>query len=318
MSRRPRGFTLVELLVVIAIIGMLIALLLPAVQAARESGRRATCSSNMRQMALAAQLYHDNNKVFPPGSDSVTGISTFAFLLPYLEKEAIGDIVNFTVDYDDPPNAVALATTIAAFVCPSDPGEMWPRAAGGRNNYYGNAGVQILFSGVPSRSGANSTMPPSDGIFFNDSQVSMGGVKDGTTNTAIFCEKLVGDFSNGLSTPRSDTYKPNTYPNTPDEAMQQCLAMDVTNLSLQGYSNVGAPWLQSYHSTTRYWHTLPPNTRSCMYPPGRIATTAGSNHVKGVNLAMIDASVRYVPNTVDLIIWRSWGTRAGNEVVNDY
>jgi prepilin-type N-terminal cleavage/methylation domain-containing protein len=315
MSRR-RGFTLVELLVVIAIIGMLIALLLPAVQAARESGRRASCSNSMRQMALALQLYHDNNKVFPPGSSN--GLSSHAFLIPYLEKESISDIVNYAVTYSDPTNAVAMMTNVGAFICPSDPGEMWPTAAGGRNNYYGNAGVNILFSGVPSTTGANSTMPPSDGIFFNNSKVSMGGVKDGQSNTAAFSEKLVGDFSNGLSSWRSDTYKPGTYPNTPDEARDQCLAMDITNLSLQGYSNVGAPWLQSYHSTTRYWHVLTPNTRSCMYPPGRIATTPSSNHVKGVNLAMIDASVRYVPNTIDLLLWRSYGTRAGSEVVNDY
>ncbi len=269
-------------------------------------------------MALALQLYHDNNKVFPPGSHLRTEISTHAFLLPYLEKESVGDIVNFNLDYDDPVNAVALNTTIGSFVCPSDAAELWPRAAGGRNNYYGNAGVQILFSGIPSSSGANATMPPSDGIFFNNSQVSMGAIKDGNTYTAAFCEKLVGDFSNGLSTPQSDTFKPGTYPGTPDEAMTQCLAMDVRNLSLQGYSNVGAPWLQSYHSSTRYWHVLPPNTRSCMFPPGRIATTPSSNHVRGVNLAMIDASVRYVPNMVDLIVWRSWGTRAGREVVNDY
>jgi prepilin-type N-terminal cleavage/methylation domain-containing protein len=316
MSRRSAGFTLIEMLVVIAIVGMLIALLLPAVQSARESGRRASCSNGIRQMALALQLYHDGRGAFPPGSSN--GISTHAFLLPFLEKESIGNIVNFAVPPEDPLNAAAMMANVGAFVCSSDPGEMWPTTAGGRNNYYCNAGTQVLASGVPSTSGGNSMMPPSDGIFFSNSRVSMAAVRDGQSNTAAFSEKLVGDFSNGLSTPRSDTYKPGTYPATPDEAMTQCLATDTNNLTFQGKSNVGAPWLDSGHSTTKYWHVLPPNTLSCMFPPGRVTTTASSNHIKGVNLAMIDASVRYVPNKIDVLLWRSYGTRAGKEVVGDY
>jgi prepilin-type N-terminal cleavage/methylation domain-containing protein len=316
MSRRSRGFTLIEMLVVIAIIGMLIALLLPAVQAARESGRRTSCSNNLHQLAIALQLYHDNNKMFPPGS--YNGISTFAFLLPYLEKESIGDIVNFNVDSDDPLNAAAWNANVGAFICPSDPGEMWQQLQGGRTNYRTNQGIQVLSSGVPPTSGGNAAIPPADGIFWNDSKVSMGGIRDGQSNTAAFSEKLVGDFSNGLSTPQSDTYKPGTYPANPDEALTMCLATDTTNLSFQGNSRAGAPWIDAGHTSTKYWHVLPPNSLSCMFPPGRVTTTAGSNHIKGVNLAMVDASVRYVPNNVNLLIWRAYGTRAGKEVVNDY
>jgi prepilin-type N-terminal cleavage/methylation domain-containing protein/prepilin-type processing-associated H-X9-DG protein len=318
MSRRSSGFTLIELLVVIAIIGMLISLLLPAVQAAREAGRRTTCTNNLHQMGLALQLHHDAYQCFPPGSTGgVNGISLHAYLLEFIENGNLKGLVSFGVAQNDPLNAAAAMTQVPTFLCPSDPGDMVPSASGGRNNYYGNAGVNILFSGIPSTSGSNSTMPPSNGIFWDRSKVKIASLLDGASNTAAFSEKLTGDFSNGISSPASDTFQPGTTPATPDEAMSQCLAMDVTDLSKQGYSNVGAPWLQGYHSTTRYWHVLPPNTRSCVFPPGRIATTAGSNHPGGVNMALCDASVRFVTNQVNLATWRAYGTRAGKEVVNN-
>jgi prepilin-type N-terminal cleavage/methylation domain-containing protein len=330
--RYPRGFTLVELLVVIAIISMLIALLLPAVQAARESGRRTTCSNNLRQFALACQVYHDNLKHLPSGShtaivaDTTTGTSTtvqtdlsiHAQLVPYMEKVALEDKINYYADSDDPSNDRARMTNVNYFICPSDSGDMVPALAGGRNNYYGNAGVQILHSGVPSATGPNSTMPPSDGLFYRGSKVTLAGIVDGLGYTACFSEKVTGDFSNAISTPKSDTFKPGIYPNTPDEALQYCRACDVKNLSMQGYSNVGAPWLESYHSINRYWHVELPNGRSCMYPPGRIMTTANSNHPRGVNVALVDASVHYYTNDTDLIVWRALGTRNGKELISDY
>jgi prepilin-type N-terminal cleavage/methylation domain-containing protein len=327
MSRRSRGFTLVELLVVIAIIGMLIALLLPAVQAAREAGRRTTCKNNIRQMALALQLYENTYTYLPPGDYTIktgtfagksAGISLHAHLLPFIEAENIRDVINFNAPYNDSSNVVPYNMKIQTFLCPSDGREQVPVAQGAPNNYYGNSGVQILFSGVPSATGPNSTMPPSDGLFFKDSKMTWASVKDGLSKTASFSEKLCGDGSNGISSPRSDTFQPGTYPNTPDEALQQCMAADVNSLGMQGYSNVGAPWLQSYHSTTRYWHVLPPNSRSCMYPPGRISTTPSSNHPGGVNMALCDASVVFVVDKIDLPVWRAFGTRAGKEVVNDY
>ena len=91
--------------------------------------------------------------------------------------------------------------------------------------------------------------------------------------------------------------------------------MDITDLSKQGRSNVGAPWLQGYHSTTYYYHVLPPNDRSCMFPPGRIATTAGSRHSGGVNLSLVDASVKFASDDISLPIWRALGSRNGKEMV---
>ena len=76
-----------------------------------------------------------------------------------------------------------------------------------------------------------------------------------------------------------------------------------------------APWIQGYHSTTAYFHVAPPGDRSCMYPPGRIATTAKSNHTSGVNMAMCDGSIRYVPYSITILAWRAMGSKDGGETI---
>jgi prepilin-type processing-associated H-X9-DG protein len=143
----------------------------------------------------------------------------------------------------------------------------------------------------------------------------MADITDGTSNTAAFSEHVIGDFSQGVGTERSDTFQPGTYPATADQAVLDCAAVNVNDLSKQGYSNVGGSWLYGYHSTTSYWHSAPPNTRSCMYPPSRIMTTANSKHTNGVNVALCDGSVRFVRNTIDIATWRALGTRDGGEIL---
>lgn len=100
--------------------------------------------------------------------------------------------------------------------------------------------------------------------------------------------------------------------------MAQCNAVDATKLSFQGYSDVGGPWLHGYHSTTSCWHITPPNGRSCMFPPSRIATSANSNHTGGVNIVLCDGSVRFVRDAIDLPTWQALGTRNENDVVGNY
>jgi prepilin-type processing-associated H-X9-DG protein len=155
-------------------------------------------------------------------------------------------------------------------------------------------------------------------VFFRDSFLRFANLLDGTSSTVAFGERIKGDGSNGVTSPRSDTYRPGTFPSTPDEALRDCRAVNVLDLSRQGVSNVGAPWLWAYHSTTLYWHTAGPNERSCMYPPGRIMTTASSYHKGGVQVTLCDGSVRFVSNSVDLALWRALGTRNGSEVVGDF
>jgi prepilin-type N-terminal cleavage/methylation domain-containing protein/prepilin-type processing-associated H-X9-DG protein len=316
MHRKPHGFTLVELLVVIAIIGILVSLLLPAVQSAREAGRRAQCSNHLKQFVLAAHNYADTLRALPPARTN-TQLSTHACLLPYMEQMNVHCMINFNAPYTDPSNAMALEMEIPIFNCPSDPQSSLPSGWAG-TSYRANQGSGILWGLPPTDpSDSNYGMPEPNGPFIQRKSFSLGAITDGLSNTAAFSEHCKGDFNNGIATPL-DTFKPGTTPNTADEAVAQCAAIDTTNLSLQGVSNVGAPWLQGYHSTTVYFHVGGPNTRSCMYPPGRIATTAQSQHPGGVQVALCDGSVRFVSQTVNIVAWRALGTRNQGETLTDY
>ncbi len=131
LVRKPTtaAFTLVELLVVIAIIGILVALLLPAVQTAREAARRMQCSNNLRQMGLACQNYHGVYECFPPGSitegpccSQKSRINWAIAILPYLEQQPLYDLYDHSVYNEDPPNDAVRKATVPGYLCPSDPG----------------------------------------------------------------------------------------------------------------------------------------------------------------------------------------------------
>ena len=120
-TSRRNGFTLVELLVVIAIIGILVALLLPAVQAAREAARRMSCSNNMKQIALACHNYMDTHKEFPPPYDRSPDTNIMAFILPFMEQQQIADIYDYDEDWDHANNRLARETEIEMLRCPTAP-----------------------------------------------------------------------------------------------------------------------------------------------------------------------------------------------------
>jgi len=339
-TRRP-AFTLVELLVVIAIIGILIALLLPAVQAAREAGRRTTCNNNLKQIGLGMHNHHDSMGHFPPGfknkdwdansaalTSASSSTSAHAHLLNFMEQTTVAALIRFDQPYliniaegDDPAldfNREARMAQIPGFLCPSDPDEL-PIAEGGRTNYFANQGNSLLHGLPPSDpSDPNFGFPAPNGIFYLNSRVKFRDILDGTSHTAAFSEKNKGDGSNAIVTEESDTFQPGTNPETLDEAVADCAACDIYDLTKQRISNVGVPWLRAYHSNSQYYHIAPPNTRSCMYPPGRIMTTAGSRHPDGVNVLMCDGSVHFVVDTLELAVWRGMGTRAGKEQITAF
>lgn len=309
------GFTLVELLVVIAIIGVMVGLLLPAVQSAREAARRMQCSNHLKQMGLALHNYESTYKMFPPGR-TAQGISIHAAILPFLEQAAAAQLVDPTVAWNHVNNTAATKAFIPSFNCPSDAQSPLPMGWAG-TTYRANQGSGILW-GLPPTNPAdpNFGMPEPNGVFYLTKQLAFRDILDGTSHTAAFSEHNQGDFSNAISSP-SDTFWPQTNPHTADEAYQQCEAIDVTDLMYQRVSDIGAPWVYGYHSTTVYMHVAPPNRRSCMYPPGRISTTANSNHVGGVLVCRCDGSVVFVSENVNLDIWRAAGTRANSESVGD-
>ncbi len=316
-SRSRRAFTLIELLVVIAIIAVLIALLLPAVQQAREAARRTQCKNHLKQLGLALHNYHDNFKGLPMAKGS-PNMSMHPRILPFIDQAPLYNTIDFNVSATHANNATALATNIAAFRCPSDPDKM-PLLAGGRNNYYTNTGTGVL-NDLPSTNPSNSNynMPMPNGVFYSRSFTRMGDISDGTSNTAMMSERRLGDGSNGLITRDTDTFQPGTYPATTTEARDMCRAADITTTATQGKSNGGVPWLNPDHTTTYYYHTLGPNDRSCMYPPGRIATTANSMHTGGVHLLLCDGSVRFASNSIDINTWQGIGTREGGELLGDF
>jgi prepilin-type N-terminal cleavage/methylation domain-containing protein/prepilin-type processing-associated H-X9-DG protein len=217
MNRRIRlGFTLIELLVVIAIIGVLIALLLPAVQQAREAARRSQCNNNLKQIGLALHNYHDAFNVFPPGirrSQQVTcapqpcnGLeawgswSVHSMLLPYLDQPEVANRLNYQANSyrtdtnntfgNGNMNFTAMSTVINGFLCPSDATKSMGTYGGFRlpgNNYVGSHGDSARY--------ATFLTAESRGPFWIDSNCSMGMVPDGLKNTIFFSERLKGTNS---------------------------------------------------------------------------------------------------------------------------
>jgi prepilin-type N-terminal cleavage/methylation domain-containing protein len=313
---KRQAFTLVELLVVIAIIGILVGLLLPAVQAAREAARRMQCSNNLKQITLGMLNYESAYRRLPSArTPSGTGLSAHAQLLSYLEQGNVNSLIDYNVGWNHVNNDLPRRLHVSFFHCPSDPVNTVPAGWSG-TNYRSNQGSGLLNGLAPTLSSdPNFGYPNPNGPMIPTLYLRLGEMSDGLSNTAAFSEHGKGDFSNAVSS-RMDTYWPQTNPATVDEAVRDCNAIDIANLSFQRVSDVGAPWLQPYHSTTIYFHVAPPQSRSCMFPPGRISTTAKSYHTGGVQVSRCDGSVSFIAQNLDLTVWRAFGSRNGGEILS--
>jgi prepilin-type N-terminal cleavage/methylation domain-containing protein len=306
--RRRSAFTLIELLVVIAIIAILIALLVPAVQKVREAAARIQCENNLKQIGLACHNYEGSYKRLPAGNSATNSFSSLTSLLPYIEQGNIYTLINFSISSTNAAQA-ADAMPIPILVCPSDPQSLMPTGFAG-NSYVGNYGNTILWS-------QNGSI--ANGVFYSGGiGCRFGEISDGLSNTAAFCERLKGDWSNTVVSPRTDLINPKgVMPATPDDAMNICRAADHTDPSLQWFSNFGAYWIQG-NQNTMYTHTSPPNDPGCAYPQNLTQTMPASsahNNFGGVNLLLCDGSVRFVTSSVSVATWRAVGTRNGQETI---
>lgn len=181
-----RGFTLIELLAVLAILGVLVALLLPAVQAAREAARGISCGSNLRQIGVGLHAYHEVHECFPPGGIELRlywrdvsrrQLAWSAFLLPYLEQKALHQRIDFGKPFDGPENAVAAAEEVPTYLCPSVTRSSNLVEGRGACDYGGINGERI--------SGPNN---PPKGTMLYDQAIRIAEIPDGTSTTLIVSE----------------------------------------------------------------------------------------------------------------------------------
>jgi prepilin-type N-terminal cleavage/methylation domain-containing protein len=211
-SRRLQGFTLVELLVVIAIIGVLIALLLPAVQSAREAARKVQCQNNLKQMALACHNYHDTNKFLPPGAQFDDGqtIETSSMYrknwiincLPFMDNQATHDNFNLAQPISHASNRAPRGATLGGLICPSDSGHnvKYSDMEGGRRqdgdnwargNYASNGALEYADNARYLNVNAWGD-PRLQGVMAVNRSLTLGEIGDGTSNTMLLAEVRVG------------------------------------------------------------------------------------------------------------------------------
>ena len=303
LAPSSRGFTLIELLVVIAIIAVLVSLLLPAVQQAREAARRSQCRNNLKQIGLALHNYHDSNNVFPMGlSDSVWGATEItgdgwawgAAILPYLDQGALYNQFNFNVNpYNTAGNQALVATPLTVFNCPSDtkpdvvsnnPGSAGTgkgTAAVATASYQGSAGP---FDGTPCVQSGTVPVPDARdiGLFRVNTSLNFRHITDGTSN--VFAAGEVHWIPDGtdVTGTAAGSDRQFIYGHVTTSGGPSC--------SNNGVNNNGA------HLHIRW-------ARGKLNGPflstANLERSFHSNHAGGAHFLMGDGSVRFVSDTID-------------------
>ncbi|MGL4462576.1 MAG: DUF1559 domain-containing protein [Planctomycetia bacterium] len=311
---RRLGFTLVELVVVIGIVALLMAMILPAVQQARESSLRVHCAINLRQLGMAINAYTEVHGILPPTS-LPTGISkdgkpysgnyssVHGYLLPFCEASQIFDQINFDFieleepDYPLEVNKTARQVRIAMFLCPSDPSPL------GLNNYRVN-GLHF---------------PPWNFPFRYFRPVMPAAVLDGMGNTVFLSERTRGSFNETVADVATDMIEPNEHPPLTGNfvAFRRNICQSSTDFQWMTYG--GRFWFFSGGIHTAYSHHSPPNDIyvSCAMGQHGNESMAGprSRHPGGVNVLFGDGKVEFVGDDVDQAVWEELGTAYGDDHV---
>jgi len=307
--RKRTGFTLVELLVVIAIIGVLVALLLPAVQTAREAARRSSCTNNLRQLGMGTHLFHDTHLRLPAGTVWEPGAggnqkgseaTWLTHLLPYIEQANLHQTGDFNQGFGQGtathPNNRITSTFLKVTRCPSDVNPVvicsWGASVvWARGNYVANNGI-----GPMTETTTIDINSRPQGVFMLQSKNRFADITDGTSNT-VFASELLNspgnDWRGVMHYPEGSLYHHNQTPNSPvpDEFRQgMCLSI------------LRAPCVP----TSTSWN------------PKRITLAARSLHPGGVMVLLGDSGVRFVSNNVTLATWRALSSPQGGETLVEF
>lgn len=286
-----RGFTLVELLVVIAIIGILIALLLPAVQAAREAARRSQCCNNLNQLGIALHHYEAAHEMLPPGVVNAKGpirnepagydMSWLVQILPYIEDGNTFRHVDFSVGVYDPKNEAVRKVTRSYMLCPSD-GHGYRGRREGTDDKIGLASYAGCHHGVEAPIDTTN-----QGVLFLNSRIASRDVSDGSSFTLMLGEKWLADADLGwMSGTRATLRNTGTLPNATLE----------TGLERRSY---------------RQQRDEKPKTGDPLYVGG-----FGAWHPGGANFALVDGSVRFMSETIEPSLYQALGNRADGKLLD--
>jgi len=303
--RTYRAFTLIELLVVLSVIGLLMALVIPAVQSAREASRRSQCANHLKQFGIAsAAVVAATNRM--PQYNFGANFSIHAGLLPYLEQASVYNALNVHLMPENQANATVWNTRIAIFLCPSE-SAAW--ADSQRTSYAGNRGVGVQKYGY-------------NGAFLaNEPPLPMAAFTDGTSHTAAMAEWTLGPANVMVRDVKRTVFQtPSSLrlPSEFDQFTQVCHDLD-TSIAQPSILIKGLGWLVGDFGNTLYNHTLVPNDHSCLNGTGvQIgAWTTGSGHSGSINVLFVDGHVQIVRDRIDLETWRALGSRNGKEMLND-
>lgn len=354
MCKRHRypGFTLVELLVVIAIIGILIALLLPAVQAAREAARRSQCTNNLKQLGLALHNYHDVNKKFPTLHGGTVGTSPWdngnngqlcgmVALTPYLEQQPLYDQISGPLTVGSitfPPFGPAAWRTdyppfrqqTPGLVCPSDTGFSTrnPASEQAYNNYMLSVGDHIS---------NNAYDKPTRGPFAAQHYATFADISDGTSNTVGLAERSIYVKTGGIRGDIAMNVGTTLHQNpTLCQATKGTDGMYRSGIPLHPEKVVGKRWADGRPAWNGVCTILPPNSPSCLNNDQSWQWgifSASSYHPGGANCVMMDGSVQFISETIDTGnlalpqpgnrggkspygVWGALGSVAGSEAVS--
>lgn len=323
---RRRAFTLIELLVVIAIIAILVALLLPAVQQAREAARRTQCKNNLKQIGLALHNYEGTHGRLPPGFIGRNNASTHTQLLPYFEAGNVYSLFNFNLDINSAAsNLAARQQRLPVLACPSQPGSpdfvlppsQCPNGCG-TTNYVQSLGDNANYAADRGPFGRNR------GALFRD-------FTDGMSNSGMFAEIILGP-SNGSPTAgvvaagsQQDLWVATNLPFGTWDASATADTIPVPACDNRATSAIlyrGKQYYRGVVVATFYSHTLTPNSRlrdcirSIGFDRGHLATR--SFHTGGSQLVLGDGSVRFVSENIDIRVWRAVGSINGGETVSEW